>query len=163
TLMLSAPEEPMLPPADVTLRDGAVTVPEGLLLILPTAASETLVVPVIAPAMARDPVVAVKSTVAALTEPGAEPVRLFEAVTEKLASADEAPEMLVESAASWIDTMPAAALALKFATFILSRAKKPMLPAVDVRLSVGVLSVAKAPLSILPPAVSETLFDAVMV
>src|SRR5262249_32014808 len=128
--ILSAPEEPMLAPVDVRVSAGAFMVAEEPLLILPTAESETLVVPVIVPARSRDPVVALKLTVLALIVPPPELVRLFPAVTEKLASAEEAPAMLVEPAAL-IDTIPAAALALKFATFILSGAEKPMLPPVD--------------------------------
>src|SRR4030095_11513294 len=143
----------MLPPVAETL---------VLTLVSPLAASETPFAPAMEPDRVRDPPVAVNPTVPALTVPAAELVRLVAAVTAKLPSAADAPEILGEPAAL-IATLPLEALALKFATLILSAVVEPMLPPVDLRLSVEVLTAAKAPLSILLPAVSETLVVPVIV
>src|SRR5262249_24933741 len=157
TLILSAPDEPIPPPVDARFNVGVVTVPKSPLLMSPPAVSDTLVVPLTAPSRFSVPEVAVRLTVAALTVPVVVLlVRLVAAVTTKLPRADEALEMLVEPAAL-MSTLPVVPLALKLATSIVKAASAPMLPPVDVRLSVGVVIVPLLPFSISPLAVSDTL------
>src|SRR5262249_34950409 len=88
-------------------------------------------------------------------------VRFVAAVTTKLPSADEAVEMLVEPTAL-ILTLPAAALALKLATFMLKADRAPISPPVDVRFRIGVDIASSPPFSMSPPALGEPLVVAVI-
>ena len=106
-------------------------------VISPFEVSDTEVVPPTEPDKPSDPPVAVSSTVAAEMVPAAELFKLVAATRLKSVPAEEAPEIFVEPLALMF-TRPAA-LALRLVTLVESAAlDSPMLPAVEVRFSVGV-------------------------
>ena len=102
--------------------------------------SDTELLPLMEPDRPSVPAVAVSSTVLAEMVPAAELVRLFPATRLKSVPAAEAAETLTEPLALML-TGPAA-LALRFAALVARGALgSPILPAVEVRLSVGVVMV----------------------
>jgi hypothetical protein len=140
--------EPMLPAVEFKFNVGVLTVPKlpsVPLVMFAFEVSDTEELPVTAPARVKEPPVAVSSAVAALIVPALELVRLLDAVRLKSVPAEEGPETLTLPL-SLILTNPAA-LALRLATAVARAVSaEPMLPAVEFKFKVDVLTVPKLPL-----------------